>query len=43
MFAVMVAMSFMPDQQPVMIASLSCLAIILAALIVKRVIREPTR
>jgi len=43
MFAVLVAMSFMPDQQPVIVASLSCLAIILVALIVKRVIREPVR
>ena len=43
MFAVLVAMSFMPDQQPVMIASLACLAIIVAALIVKRVFREPVR
>src|SRR6185295_628223 len=43
MFSVLVAMSFMADQQPVIIASLTCLAIIVTALIVKRVIREPVR
>jgi L-asparagine transporter-like permease len=43
MLAVMVAMSVMPNKQPEMLASLSCLAIILVALIIKRVYREPVR
>jgi hypothetical protein len=31
-------MSFMPDKQPEMWASLSCLAVIVAALVVKRAV-----
>jgi len=36
MLGVMIAMSLMPDKQPEMWASLSCLAVIVAALLVKR-------
>lgn len=40
MFAVMVAMCFMPSKQPEMWASLSCLGIIVIALFVKRALQK---
>jgi GABA permease len=40
MFAVLVAMCFMPGKQPEMWASLACLAVIVLALIVKRTVRS---
>ncbi|HET7811599.1 MAG TPA: amino acid permease [Steroidobacteraceae bacterium] len=40
MIAVMVAMAFMPSKQPEMWASLSCFAIIVAALLVKRAVQK---
>jgi L-asparagine transporter-like permease len=36
MFAVMIAMCFMPSKQPEMVASTACLGIIVFALLVKR-------
>ncbi len=41
MFAVLVAMCFMPGKQPEMWASLACLGVILAALVVRNAMRRP--
>jgi GABA permease len=40
MIAVMVAMAFMPNKQPEMVASLTCLAVIVAALYIKRALSK---
>jgi hypothetical protein len=40
MLAVMVAMALMPSKQPEMWASLACLGVIVAALLVKRAVRR---
>lgn len=41
MFAVLVAMCFMPGKQPEMWASLACLGVIVVALVVKNLMRTP--
>jgi hypothetical protein len=40
MFAVMIAMCFMPSKQPEMIASSACLGFIVMALFIKRAMRR---
>jgi L-asparagine transporter-like permease len=40
MFAVMIAMAFMPAKQPEMIASSACLGIIVVALFIKRAMQR---
>ena len=41
MFAVLVAMCFMPGKQPEMWASLACLGVIVAALVIRNAMRRP--
>jgi L-asparagine transporter-like permease len=41
MVAVMLAMAFMPNKQPEMVASVTCLGVIVAALYVKRAVAQP--
>jgi len=41
MLAVLVAMSFMPNKQPEVVASVSCFAVIVLALFIKRALAKP--
>jgi GABA permease len=41
MFAVMIAMAFMPAKQPEMIASSACFGVIVIALLIKRAVGKP--
>jgi GABA permease len=40
MFAVLIAMSFMPNKQPEMVASFACLLVIVVALVIKRMTQK---